>query len=298
MYPPSLSAVRGLRPSSWSGGDAIIKPQSAKYPWATVGTAFDYLARLLLGERDLEGFIAFDGADRLAKHFRMRNQLSSVLELRKKLEVEVREISKPGILGSSALLSSLAESSYALAIFEQCFRSSINPEWPVVVLGKRANLADVLNTAPPGVIDDLEELARLLIGSQPELFAASSYFFNPRFGIGSQMLDGADADLIVDGRLIEIKTNRTAKIEQKDLWQIVGYALSDFDEQFSISEVGIYFSRHGIQIIWKLDDLIELLAGEKKAFENLQASLRRVLERRGYRTATGFTVSIQWPSES
>ena len=256
------------------------------------------MTRLLLGEVDLDNFIAFDGAVRLAKHFRMRNELASSLELRRKLEVEVREISMTGILDSPRLLTKLAESCYVLAIFEQCFRTSIGPEWPVVVLGKKASLSDILSTAPLNLFQDLEELARLLVSSQSELFAATFHIFNPSFGIGSQILDGADADLIVDGRLIEIKTNVVAQLEQKDLWQLVGYALSDFDQLFPIDEVGIYFARHGIQIIWQLDNLIELLAGERKNFENLQTSFRRVLERRGYTTAGGIKVTIQWPSTS
>ena len=75
---------------------------------------------------------------------------------------------------------------------------------------------------------------------------------NPHFGKGSTLVGGADADLIVDGVLIDIKTTQQTSFTQDNFNQLIGYyVLSKLgkvndSEDIQISKLGIYFSRYGI----------------------------------------------------
>lgn len=49
--------------------------------------------------------------------------------------------------------------------------------------------------------------------------------FNPEFGLGSELVKGADADIFVDGVLYDFKTTKNKGYVGKDISQIIGYYL-------------------------------------------------------------------------
>ncbi|HUZ10705.1 MAG TPA: hypothetical protein VMU76_11130 [Acidimicrobiales bacterium] len=142
--------------------------------------------------------------------------------------------------------------SYALALYEQCFRAPIADTWPLLQLGKRASLKKLFASFRDDALDDLAELIDLFVETQPDLLAAKELVFNPTFD-ASLLLGGADGDLIADGRLLDIKTKLGAEIAKTDFWQLLGYALGDFRDAHGITEVGFYFSRQGVQVTWDID---------------------------------------------
>lgn len=84
---------------------------------------------------------------------------------------------------------------------------------------------------------------------------------NPTFD-GSALIGGADADLIVDGCLIEIKTTVKPETLPRDvLYQLLGYVLLDFTDKHGISSVGLYLSRQGEFVSWPLGELLARLTG-------------------------------------
>lgn len=75
---------------------------------------------------------------------------------------------------------------------------------------------------------------------------------NPRFGIGSYLLAGADADVLMDGCLIDIKTVAKTAPHIRHIRQLVCYALianrygiSRAPDGAKIDELAIYFTRAG-----------------------------------------------------
>jgi hypothetical protein len=50
---------------------------------------------------------------------------------------------------------------------------------------------------------------------------------------GSTMIGGADVDLIAAGLLLELKTSAKLTLAIEDLFQVIGYALLDFDTRTS-----------------------------------------------------------------
>lgn len=107
--------------------------------------------------------------------------------------------------------------------------------------------------------DYAEEVANLraLVGVIPDgcCEPAERCVLNPTFGDASRLVGGADADLIVDDTLVDIKTYREPRVTGDVLGQLVGYytllALGGeaggaaFDHA-RIRRFGVYFSRHGV----------------------------------------------------
>lgn len=93
---------------------------------------------------------------------------------------------------------------------------------------------------------------------------------------GSVFVGGADADLILDGRLYDVKcTLKPREDLPYNVRQLIGYALLDWNDAYDLGEVGFYFARQGKWISWPLPDLIQqttgdgtaTLAGVRKEFE-------------------------------
>ena len=73
--------------------------------------------------------------------------------------------------------------------------------------------------------------------------------FGPTFGISSHWIGGADADIIDEGCLIDVKCVK--KIEATAfIRQVIAYALLDVENEYGLDSVGIYLARQGI--LWKL----------------------------------------------
>jgi hypothetical protein len=90
--------------------------------------------------------------------------------------------------------------------------------------------------APEATVNDLAGIARPLLAAHSDLAAAKALALNPTFAL-SGALGGADADLISDGVLVELKaTTPTNMVTGKVLWQIIGYALADSDDRYRIRE--------------------------------------------------------------
>jgi len=98
------------------------------------------------------------------------------------------------------------------------------------------------------------ELSDLLALFDPiELFAPKeSIILNPAFPKGAE-IGGADGDLIIDDRLIDIKTTVQLSLDKRHLLQLAGYAVlnelggvetADGARTVPISKVGVYFARH------------------------------------------------------
>ena len=108
---------------------------------------------------------------------------------------------------------------------------------------------DISEAEYAGIDDDVADLRKLLaVADSSDLFKPkNSVYLNPEFGSGSALVGGADADMILDGTLIDIKTTKSAAFTQDMYNQILGYyALSTLDRKIRIDAVGIYFARHGV----------------------------------------------------
>lgn len=73
---------------------------------------------------------------------------------------------------------------------------------------------------------------------------------------GPPLAGGADADFISDGVLWDVKSSKKVELRDRDVHQLLGYTLFDFDDQFGITQVGICSSRFGVTGRWDAEWLL------------------------------------------
>ncbi|MCC3407490.1 MAG: hypothetical protein JGK17_18225 [Microcoleus sp. PH2017_10_PVI_O_A] len=116
-------------------------------------------------------------------------------------------------------------------------------------------------------IKDLKSLISLV--DNKNFQAKEKYYLNPTFGAGSSLVHGADADLIIDNTLIDIKVTKNLKLDRNYINQVLGYYIlsliggvnSNPDDK-PIENIGIYFARHG-----ELFTIPLVQFGDKQKFE-------------------------------
>jgi len=264
------------RNGAWSPGEALVLPSSeAGYPWSTVGVAFDYRARYLLRPTPLADLVASSGARRLCRLTGHTTSLPAAWpDLEKALSEAVAAVASQE--GAVAQEEDLARLCLLLARFEETFRAPLpGPDWALMRLGPKASLAQMLATADERAVADLLGLTRLFRDRRSDLPAAS-LVLNPTFA-GSGYVGGADADLIASGCLIDLKVSKPGRPKPHELWQLAGYALLDWEDEYALHSLAIYFARHGLTVQWEVDELLSLLAGSPVSVASMRKEFRAFL---------------------
>ena len=118
----------------------------------------------------------------------------------------------------------------------------------------------LLTIAQSHWIDDLRELSwEFYYKCNPLLHFPTSSI---RHSTGSVDVGGADADMIVDELLIDIKVTKRSSIELDWLRQLLGYVLLDYSDQYGISSIGLYLARQGVLVSWSLEEVIGSLCAD------------------------------------
>ncbi|GAA3517900.1 hypothetical protein FHR32_000854 [Streptosporangium album] len=88
----------------------------------------------------------------------------------------------------------------------------------------------------------------------------------------------ADADLIADGILLEVKSTRNVHaFSLVTIQQLLGYTLMDFSDRYGIDAVGVYLTRAGALITWPIEDYLALLGVRRRDLTELRALFARLL---------------------
>lgn len=106
-------------------------------------------------------------------------------------------------------------------------------------------------------VKDVEDLKNLFkVYKKSSFHSDYDCVLNPTFGKGSSLVGGADADLIVDDMLVEIKTSIHPSLKRKDFDQVFCYYILSLIGRIRpkcyikrINRIGIYYSRYGI--LWQ-----------------------------------------------
>jgi hypothetical protein len=216
-----------------------------------VGTAFDYLARITLSEKFLaadvpvyEGpWIAEGCADRLGfvvGKAATKKWRKIIFDAREEIEeTEINAATLPRII---ELVQYLAHADYVTR-----YPPGFDPNF--------APAADA--TA------DLTALHKVFVSAKG-FDAKEICILNPDFA-SSREVGGADADLVLDTTLIDIKTVTKMEAHIDYMLQLAGYAVLHGRGGIEIeppsrkpfTHIGIYFARHGQLVTWKIGDLFQ-----------------------------------------
>ena len=144
--------------------------------------------------------------------------------------------------------------------------------------GEFRDVESLVGLAESHWVDDLRNLSWEFYDRFHHLLSLP-HVLNPTFD-GSADVGGADADMIIDGVLIDIKTTVETKIIADWVWQLLGYVLLDYSDHHQISAIGLYMARQGQLIKWDLDEAIRgLCAEEPPSIKQLRTQFQELAQR-------------------
>lgn len=233
-------------------GDLIIDSMGANA--GNVGTAVDLIVRLILepDETPMSALILYP----------FNTTYHQV----------VHELA--GLAGQSDDHELAARAAWALALCVSAHRAG--PAWapfvPNLVQTGGFTVDTMLEQADDAAVSELIALREL---SEERLIPTLTgpFSLGPTFDLsehGPNRRIAAEADLIANGSLIDIKTTLAPKnkaglrpdvLKPNNVYQILGYALLDYSNQYDIHRVGIFSARYGVLAEWPLEHVTSLTSG-------------------------------------
>lgn len=146
-----------------------------------------------------------------------------------------------------------ARTACVLGLLDRATRTGLTDEtWYVPLLAAK-NLDEALASVPAEWAADVATVADLAL---PQLAHLTGHVIAGPVFAGSNLVDGADADLIIGNTLVEIKAIKPRELKLRDLQQVVAYALLDTDDKYQLSNIAILSARYGTLVTWQLDEII------------------------------------------
>jgi len=255
--------------------DIIVSPKHTEPPYlGEIGTAFDYLFRFNLERINNETYIKKTPWLAEAGLFNILNEINQIEGNGISIGYyEDRIVDKEKF--KTYLLKEFEEAKSDYNNFLKDGKITMNLLKSTVILAKldyKIRDHKIDKDFDKIEVDKLNELKELYdIVPWDKFKAKENCSLNPYFGFGSSLVGGADADLIFDNTLIDIKTTKNLKLQREYLNQIIGYYLlsiierNDIQinqtlsntwnhkskiEEPEIKNIGIYFARFGY--LWQI----------------------------------------------
>jgi len=233
FYKPRFSIKREI----------LAQPITKHY--SLVGTAFDYLLRfyvkLINPEAITKEWVAKLSVDRMRQlrvALNPQKGLISIDEnLLKRADDMLSKSSKAysDYIKTGKITNDLVKCTIFLAQLDTYFRAGI--------------IDDNFGITDDGDIVDLSKLISLV--SLDTFKAKDLCLLNPTFGEASELIGGADADLIIDDTLIDIKTTSKLEFKVEHFNEVIGYytllkigGIPNAPFEPKIENLGFYYSRY------------------------------------------------------
>lgn len=232
------------KPKFSKGAKILAPPLTANY--GAVGTAFDYLFRFLIQQLNPHAV----GNPRWVAELVVAKYLADKPELLakgKKIISRARH-DLSVFLKEGQIFDALIESALMLATLDPVHRKK-----------KGHELIGIFDK------DDLQDLKNLVSAVDRKTFTSEGLcLLNPTFGEASRLVSGADADLVLDETLIDIKTVKDLSLERNYFDQVLGYyvlqhigGIGKLSLKPKITKVAIYFSRYGYLHVMPIAEIVD-----------------------------------------
>lgn len=220
----------------------LANPRSERY--GLIGTAFDYLLRFYVKRLNPKAIERAWVAESLVRELDVINEWE-ILNIARSIFVNAKRQNEL-FLRNGRVTDSLLTSALQLAQLDTVFRAGYFD----------SDLGEVDQ-------NDIADLRQLIKITEAKQFKAKKIcILNPTFGTGSELIGGADADLIIDDTIIEIKTIKNLKLEREHYHQLIGYYILHriggahaYPRKRRIRNLAIYFSRYGYFYSFKTSQL-------------------------------------------
>lgn len=245
------------KPKMVAHRDLLAPPRSKRY--SLVGTAFDYLLRFhlqRLNPRAIQRrWVAEAGLQKLAeRHLSVYDVDAGSLSDEDRsvkagrIAFKKARIAYSEYIESGEMTDRLLKGAIYLAQLDVVFRIG----WVDENLGVAHR-------------EDLQDLRNLLSLVKPDDFRAKrSCLLNPTFGDAARLVGGADADLVIDSMLVDVKTTKNFELTRDHFNQLIGYMVLHDLAGFGgirpkrrISKLSIYFSRHAHLETYDVRDIVD-----------------------------------------
>jgi hypothetical protein len=119
----------------------------------------------------------------------------------------------------------------------------------------------------------VDDLRKIVMNIKESYFRSKQYVIgNPSFGKASRLVGGADGDLIIDQKMVEIKTVKSTRKWKEYLIQLLAYyailehgGVDGISFSVKIDTLSIYFSRHAKMVDFPLINIFRS-KNEKESF--------------------------------
>ena len=211
--------------------ELLAPPLTKRY--TTVGTAFDYLLRFYVKYLNPD---AIDKGYWVAEIALMQLEDNpSLYTTGEKIVLQAKE-RLAEFLQTGEMTDELIESGLSLAYLDPIYRANQGHAYIGTPIDEK----------------DIEDVRKLISIVNPDIFKANTLcMLNPTFGIASRLVGGADADIVIDDTILDIKTSKKLELKLRDFQQVIGYyvlhqigGLGDLQPKPAIKKVAIYFSRY------------------------------------------------------
>ena len=170
----------------------------------------------------------------------------------------------------------LGRACWALALLTEMFRNPIAAiNGPLNAFGsRRVSGGALLSLAPSAALSQLAGFRSVFETDQ-----LARYQGQWHLGLtftGSALMN-ADADLITAGLLLDLKTDSKFSLGVTVLFQVIGYALLDFDDTYKLTELGVFSARYALLATWELSALLDELAGHSVSLAAIRHEFRELL---------------------
>src|SRR3989338_6727179 len=237
----------------------LEKPMAAKpltSNYMLIGTAFDYLLRFYLKKLNPNAITNTWVAELAVEQIygKTHKKALAIVQKAKQLYNDY--------LRNGEITKDIMESALLLAQLDRACREGR--------LGANFGIINKQDVA------DLENLIKIV--NPKDFIAHKTCLLNPTFGKASELVGGADADLLIDNTLIDIKTTKYLRFDRAMLNQLLGYyvlytigGIGSTDHK--INRLGIYYSRRGELHALSVHDVIgeNDIAAFIRLFENKAA---------------------------
>jgi hypothetical protein len=183
--------------------------------------------------------------------------------------------------GNEADPTYLASACWALALLTEVYRNPL-----VMTSGplerfqyQRPSASQLLELTPPAALGQLAAFRDVFATSLlPELACRPGHWVLGPVFTGSALIK-ADADLITAGLLLDLKTDSRFSLGLTVLFQVIGYALLDFNDAYGLTDVGIFSARYAHLTTWGISELLGELASRPVSVAGARLEFRQLLHR-------------------
>ncbi|MEN2424373.1 hypothetical protein AABB02_40515 [Streptomyces rimosus] len=282
--PALRAAYRHARPTA-----SVTLPRQTdgtRPAWHTIGAAIDHRIRLSLQATVLRNRSVGYGIQLAGKHSSTLYNTGTALldELQRQATAQQLDDRTRPVHRTQQTEDHLARLCYAAALFEEVYRSGrIWPSTPLAHNPDSLTLQKLLKAIPDTAAIDLvllttradTGLAEIRRRTQP-----TDIVLAPTF-TGSTDVDGADADWIAKDLLIDVKATKDPDaLPASTIYQLAGYLLLDYNDNYRLNEAGWYHARTGTLVSWPLNTFFTLL-NARRPISQLRGLTRSLLASSG-----------------